>query len=467
MGDRLHRAEAISRRDVLRGSLIAGGAVVGAAAIPGTALAGALRAGPGAAPAAATPVTPGLSFFTDTGLDFNARFALGAAGYGSAEVGEVITAINQANAAGGTLVAFVDAFSSLANRTAAYAEKARTGGDPVTAREAHLRAAEYYAQVLFFVLGTATPAREPAVFRRVRANWEAYCRLAEPRILRVRIPYQGTTIPGYLMRPDDSGKARPTVIVNNGSDAQTVEVFAYGGAAAVARGYNALLFEGPGQGAMLFERKIPFRYDWEKVITPVVDWLRKRSDVDERRIALTGWSLGGGLVTRAAAFEHRLAAVVADPGVIDDWLAWPASIRDVAAAGDAAAQNRVWQEEVIPVLTPEQAFSIKKRAEIFARQFLEEARAGKVPTDFALLASTMKRFRYGDVAGRVRAPVLVTAYELEQFFPGQARQIYDLLPTPKDLVTFTVADGAQYHCAPMAPQFRNEVVFDWLDETLR
>lgn len=34
-------------------------------------------------------------------------------------------------------------------------------------------------------------------------------------------------------------------------------------------------------------------------------------------------------------------------------------------------------------------------------------------------------------------------------------------------MTFTVAEGADFHCAPMAPRYRNEVVFDWLDHHLR
>jgi hypothetical protein len=59
----------------------------------------------------------------------------------------------------------------------------------------------------------------------------------------------------------------------NGSDAQNIDIYAFGGAAAIERDWTALIFEGPGQGSMLFERKIPFRPDWEKVITPIVDFL--------------------------------------------------------------------------------------------------------------------------------------------------------------------------------------------------
>jgi WD domain, G-beta repeat len=36
-----------------------------------------------------------------------------------------------------------------------------------------------------------------------------------------------------------------------------------------------------GQGSMLFERQIAYRPDWQNVITPIVDWLIARPDVDE------------------------------------------------------------------------------------------------------------------------------------------------------------------------------------------
>jgi hypothetical protein len=50
---------------------------------------------------------------------------------------------------------------------------------------------------------------------------------------------------------------------------------------------------------------------------------------------------------------------------------------------------------------------------------------------------------------------------------GQAQQVYDALTAWKDIVQFSMRDGAQIHDAPMAPQHRNEVVFDWLDDQFR
>ena len=56
----------------------------------------------------------------------------------------------------------------------------------------------------------------------------------------------------------------------------------------------------------------------------------------------------GESVIRAAAFEHRLAAVVADPGVRDAWSAfpeiYPASCSPAAERPKAEAQPHLEQE---------------------------------------------------------------------------------------------------------------------------
>jgi hypothetical protein len=51
------------------------------------------------------------------------------------------------------------------------------------------------------------------------------------------------------------------------------------------------------------------------------------------------------------------------------------------------------------------------------------------------------------------------------FYEGQAIEVYRLLRPGlrKKFHRFTTAEGAEFHDAPMAPQTRNQVVFDWLD----
>src|SRR4029077_16454068 len=105
-----------------------------------------------------------------------------------------------------------------------------------------------------------------------------------------------------------------------------------------------LTFDGAGQGYALWKQGLYFRPDWEKVITPVVDFALGRDTVDPRRIALLGVSQGGYWVPRAVAFEHRIAAAVADPGVMDvgttmlDHL--PHSMAKLLDAGDQAKFDR-------------------------------------------------------------------------------------------------------------------------------
>jgi hypothetical protein len=71
------------------------------------------------------------------------------------------------------------------------------------------------------------------------------------------------------------------------------------------------------------------------------------------------------------------------------------------------------------------------------------------------------------LARRIDAPVAALSPELEQFFPGQAETLDRWLEGRRTVMHFTVAEGAQYHCEPMAPQLRNERVFDWLEGNAR
>ena len=54
--------------------------------------------------------------------------------------------------------------------------------------------------------------------------------------MRVQVPYEDTTLPGHLLRPDASGAARPTLVMTNGSDESLPGLFHSGAAEALARG---------------------------------------------------------------------------------------------------------------------------------------------------------------------------------------------------------------------------------------
>jgi len=463
-----------SRRSLLRSGAISGGAVaLLAAGAFGTAGAAKASASGPATSTATSPQLPGL--FTLPDLDFDTLFAFGGIGYGSAEFGELVGAVNAVNAAGASYQGYYDTFLALAQGTDAQAGQDLAAGHTASARSGYLRAASYYDLCLYFILATSQRAREADAYAAMQRCWHLASQLSDPPFEPVRVPYGDSWLPGYLLKPDSRPVRRPTVILTNGEDAQNVRLWAYGGAAALERGYNALIFEGPGQGSMLFQRQVPFRFDWENVITPVVDYLRSRPDVDPGRIVLNGSSLGGELVIRAAAFEHRLAAVAADPGFLSVWESWAdkePKITGLFSAGYSKDQiNAIWQQDFVPSITadPGSQFDIMKTVEGYGPQYMLAARAGQVFTDLYDLGTTLMKFTVADVAAKVTAPTLVTTYENDDLVvpaENQGPVVYSLLTSPKTQYTFTAAQGADQHCAPMAPQTRNQAVYDWIDTVL-
>ncbi|HUJ13262.1 MAG TPA: alpha/beta fold hydrolase [Thermoanaerobaculia bacterium] len=435
----------LTRRALLGGTFAAGGALFGR-------------------PVRAAAAAKAGRFFAQPDLDFSVSFAIGESAYGASETGEVLAAIDRINAAGASYQTYVDEFRSLARRLSAESDAALHKGHRATARAASLRASHSFKQALYFVLGTSKPDDEAVLYRETETQWARAASLLDPPFERVEIPYEGSSLPAYFRR---AGEKRPSIILNNGSDAQNIDLWAYGAAAAHDRGYNVLIFEGPGQGAMLFERRIVFRPDWERVLTPVVDFLVRRNDVDAKRIGVIGWSMGGALVARAAAFEPRIAAVCCDPGVGDAWDSFPEILRHIADAGDAATVNQIWRTQVIRDLSPAERFTIMKRCSMFSPKFHEAALRGEVSDDFDSLAKAVQRFKSLDVMDRIRAPLLVTSYENEHTNPpGTAQRVFDAARAPKKFLAFTAAEGAGEHDAPFAPQRRNAAILDWFDETL-
>ena len=105
--------------------------------------------------------------------------------------------------------------------------------------------------------------------------------------------------------------------MNGGYDSVKEECYFFSGAVALRRGFQVLLFDGPGQEIPLLEDKLTTLHDWENVITPIIEYLSTRPDVDTSKIAAMGISLGGYQIPRAATREKRLIAIICDPAQID------------------------------------------------------------------------------------------------------------------------------------------------------
>jgi alpha/beta hydrolase family protein len=396
------------------------------------------------------------TFFEHEQFDFEFQVALGGVAYGCGDVGEMFTTADRI--LDGDADSWCREWTATARAIETTAEACAAAGRPVSARAAYLRASVYYAQALSAVDGTKDPdALLAPTFRAHRRCFDAYVDLLDHPAERVQIPYEDDHMPGYLFRPGTPNGPRPTLVMNNGSDGPVTSVWPVLSAGAVARGYNVLVFDGPGQQSMLFERGVPFRHDWEHVITPVVDFLVDRPEVHPERIVLYGISQGGYWVPRALAFEHRVAAAIADPGVHNAFEPWskqlPPEMRQLLDAGDREEFDR-WMEEGLREATPVERQTFQWRAKPYG---LDSA--------FDVFTSARK-YDLADVVQQITTPMLITDPEGEQFWPGQSKALFDMLRGRKELVRFTAYEGADRHCEPMARTLLEQRMFDWLDEVL-
>jgi alpha-beta hydrolase superfamily lysophospholipase len=388
-------------------------------------------------------------------LDAQLLRTMGAAGSGGADVAECIEA---ARAVDGTnLDSWHDAWVTAAQRVRDLAQAEERAGHRETARLAYLRASSYYrtAGVMLFASPpdprlVATNSRQTEMFRCA-----GRLMLRPPEV--IAIPFEGSSLPGYFFRAGDDGAPRATIVLLGGYDGTAEELYFFTGAAALARGYNVLAFDGPGQGAALLQQQLFLRPGWETVISPVIDYAIARSDVDAARIALIGLSLGAYLGPRAAAHEHRIAALIADCGSFDMQASFlsrlppPLAVR--YAAGNTRARTLLGYILKKVERKPTAGWALRRGQQVH-----------NVTSPLAYLDS-LAAFSLADEAALISCPTWVCNAEGDDI-GASAPQLFEALTSPKEFVQFTAAEGAGDHCEAGARGLYHARSFGWLDDLL-
>lgn len=408
-----------------------------------------------AAPSAPAPAKPaGLSRIAFDDPEFDGQFvrALDAVFDGGADIGECFATARAITP--GDKDGWLTQWQATADRVYAGAEESLAEGHRVSAYEAYLRAVTYYRTSGVLLYARPLDPRFVDSYRKQREAFQKAAALSPYSVEVVRVPYEGSTLEGYFATPVGA-RPFPTMIIVGGYDGTKEECYFSGGLAALRRGYAILLVDGPGQGGALIEQGLVFRHDWEAVITPQIDWLLDRSDVDPARIVMMGRSWGGFLAPRAATAEHRVAAVVADaaqytPGTNASALL-PAAYRDDFAAGDPGPLNAVLEQEMSQV--PAIAFMLNRGMLTHGFDTPLGYLRGSAPYTLAGLAD------------KITCPIMICVGE-NDVRGSDGKNLYDAIVAPKKYIQFTNVEGAGEHDEAGAASLFARRVYDWLDETL-
>ena len=383
---------------------------------------------------------PARIYFRDAGYDGQLARTLALASDRCADLGEAFAAARAVGSC--TPENWHTAWSAAAGRAEAMAGAAGAAGDRVSACYAHLRASEYHRQSFFFLRGDLDDQRLHDGYAAQVAAFRQGIALLDHSAAPVEIPYQGTHLNGYLHSAGPSGTQRPTIVIPAGYDSTAESLF--GVTDAVERGFNVLTYEGPGQGGALYRQRLYFSPDTEQVISPVVNWLLTMPEVDPKRIVLIGRSFGGYIVARAAAFEHRIAAMVLDP-------AQP-RLADRLPGGIAGS--------VAPHVVNAQMRFSPNRAEFFNSRMATHG-LHTVADYFAEL----RRYDMVAVASQIQCPTLIIEAE-NDFAGGSSGVLRDAMTAPVDVIGLTAAQGADGHCAGLGQWVWAGTVYPWLLTTL-
>lgn len=385
-------------------------------------------------------------YFKDGYFDYNFSKFLGLATYSGAEIAECFE--TAARIEDGNIESWITAWLSTARRVEAYAENAIKGGHKISAKEAWLRATTYYQAALFFTLDT--DPRKEQIYQKHTGCFQSAGKLFDPPLEVLSIPYEGKSLFGYFLRVDD--KPRPTVLIQMGADGSSEQIyFSGGGAAALRRGYNALIFEGPGQtGTFMRDRSVVYRYDWEVPVRAVIDFALTKKEIDPEKIALIAYSLGGYFGPRAVAFEKRIAACIAS-GLVPD--------ASTLAKPRADALRRMRDAGITDYNHSQQYILFEHMPKYGLNRGID---------DFEEFEKYWEKFKLYGLEDKITCPLLVVQAAAEGEFQAKlAKDFFDKLPNPKNVFRLTTEDdAAEMHCQKGNAMLLHAIEFDWLDDIL-
>ncbi|KAI1396432.1 alpha/beta-hydrolase [Hypoxylon fuscum] len=387
---------------------------------------------------------------TDETFHFELLRLLAHTTYGGADVSEVLIAAEEI--VPGDFESWSVAWNRRAERVLSQVPKMK---NPVSIRDAMFRASTYSRAADFFLHGNWEDPRIASLWKRQAECFDKAIALLDNPGYRKLVKADGFDVPIIVFPAGKAGdgKKRPTIVLGNGYDGSMEEIYHMHGVAALERGFNVVVYDGPGQPTVRRDQGLGFIHNWEAVVSPILDYLEKHEpSVDMSKVGLLGYSMGGYLAARAAAFDQRIAAVFQIDGLYD-FTQTPIFSPDKGlgrtGAQDLAGTQAILNNPNVPTGFRWAlghglwAFKVQTRAE-----FLEKA------SNFSLVG----------VADKIQCPVFVGDAQHDMFFQGQPQMMAEVLGDKATLVTLTDEDGAGEHCHFGAGRYTNYMMYEWFEE---
>lgn len=250
---------------------------------------------------------------------------------GAAEIGEVLAVMSRIgvpNKFDGVIEAWWKEWSTFAGMLQKRAEQAAAEGHNASAASLYLRATEAHRQSFFFLRDKLSDYRIGQASRSVQSCFKLYIQYSGIPLEAIEIPYKSNELSGYYISGKGSapGEKRPVVIITGDYDGCAEEWWLTTGRYAWERGYHVLVYDGPGQGSSLWQKKMHYPSTPHSAVDAGAAWLAKnKPEVDLNRVVLMGRKYGGYLAmhTTATAFTrgvdrpYNVAAVAVAPLYLD------------------------------------------------------------------------------------------------------------------------------------------------------
>lgn len=312
-----------------------------------------------------------------------------------------------------------------------------------------LNAAYYYRSAEFFMWAD-DPQKQPVRKRFLQLVREHY-NLDEADIHKIPYTYNGKKVylSAYHFTPE---KPKDTIVIFGGSDSYNDEFLPII-IPLSKKGYEIILFEGPGQGSPLEDYHVPMTHEWHMPVKAVLDYFHAEN------VTLMGISMGGCMVMRAAAFEKRVKRVI---------------------AYDVLYDANVWVEKLKPFMKAFVKGCMKLKLKGIINGIFYKAMKSSMQLEWAIRQAMhvvgvrnpyeyldiVRHFQTGDISHLVTQDVLIMA-GTEDFavpLPNFCKQI-DALKNVRSLTArlFTKEEHASAHCQIGNIGLALDVITGWID----